>query len=248
MEISLLRIAVSIVSIVVLITWAWRVVNWVWLRPKKLERCLRQQGLNGNSYRLLFGDLKESSKMISQAKSKPINFTLDIAPRVFPFVHQVVSNYGKNSFIWMGPTPRVNILNPEQLKEIFSKIYDFRKPNANPLIKLIATGLLNYEGEKWATHRKIINPAFHLEKLKNMSAAFYQCCNDMMCKWESLVSEEGSIELDVWPYLQTLTSDVISRTAFGSSYDEGRRIFELQKEQAELVMKTVQSVYIPGWR
>ena len=73
---------------------------------------------------------------------------------------------GKNSFIWMGPTPRVNILNPEQLKEIFSKIYDFQKPNANPLIKLIATGLLNYEGEKWATHRKIINPAFHLEKLK----------------------------------------------------------------------------------
>uniref|UniRef100_A0A7N2LJG8 Cytochrome P450 n=1 Tax=Quercus lobata TaxID=97700 RepID=A0A7N2LJG8_QUELO len=186
--------------------------------------------------------------MISQAKSKPINFTFDIAPRVFPFVHQVVSNYGKNSFIWIGPTPRVNILNPGQLKEIFSKIYDFQKPNANPLTKLLATGLPNYDGEKWATHRKIINPAFHLEKLKNMSAAFYQCCNDMMSKWESLVSEEGSIELDVWPYLQTLTSDVISRTAFGSSYDEGRRIFELQKEQAELAMKTIRSVYIPGWR
>ena len=66
----------------------------------------------------------------------------------------------------MGPTPRVNILNPEQLKEIFSKIYDFQKPKANPLTKLLATGLANYEGEKWATHRKLINPAFHLEKLK----------------------------------------------------------------------------------
>ena len=81
-----------------------------------------------------------------------------------------------------------------------------------------------------------------------MSAAFYLCCSDMICKWESLVSKEGSIELDVWPYLQTLTRDVISRTAFGSSYDEGRRIFELQKEQAELAMKTVRTVYIPGWR
>ena len=81
-----------------------------------------------------------------------------------------------------------------------------------------------------------------------MSAAFYQCCNDMICKWESLVSEEGSIELDVWPYLQTLITEMISQTAFGSSYDEGRKIFELQREQAELVMKIALSSYIPGWR
>ncbi|KAM4071269.1 hypothetical protein ACB094_11G049300 [Castanea mollissima] len=70
----------------------------------------------------------------------------------------------------------------------------------------------------------------------------------MIRKWESLVSKEGSIELDVWLYLQTLTSDVISRTAFGSSYEEGRSISELQKEQAELAMKTLQFIYIPGWR
>ena len=81
-----------------------------------------------------------------------------------------------------------------------------------------------------------------------MSAAFYLCCSDMICKWESLVSKEGSIELDVWPYLQTLITEMISQTAFGSSYDEGRKIFELQREQAELVMKIALSSYIPGWR
>jgi cytochrome P450 len=68
--------------------------------------------------------------------------------------------------MWFGPTPRVNIMRPEQLKEVFSKIYDFPKIGGNPLAKLLATGLATYEGEKWAKHRKIINPAFHLEKLK----------------------------------------------------------------------------------
>ena len=36
----------------------------------------------------------------------------------------------------------------------------------NPVAKFIATRLLDHEGEKWAKHKKIINPAFNLEKLK----------------------------------------------------------------------------------
>nr|WAU86877.1 birch protein [Betula platyphylla] len=176
----------------------------------------------------------------------PPRFSLPWPRTPSPTVSQI--DRGKNSFMWFGPTPRVNIMNPEQLKEIFSKIYDFRKTGGNPLSKLLATGLVTYDDEKWAKHRKIINPAFHLEKLKNMLPAFHQSCSDMISKWESLVSEEGSIELDVWPYLQNLSSDMISRTAFGSSYEEGRKIFELQRELAELAIKSAQSIYIPGWR
>ena len=69
-----------------------------------------------------------------------------------------------------------------------------------------------------------------------MLPTFRQSCNDMIGKWESMVSEERSIELDVWPYLQNLSNDMISQTAFGSSY-EGRNIFKLQRELAELVFK-----------
>ena len=82
---------------------------------------------------------------------------------------------GKDSFWWMGPTPRVNVTNPEYLKDVFNKFGDFQKPSSNPLGKLLATGLASYDGEKWAKHRKIINPAFHLEKLKVLILVLLRC-------------------------------------------------------------------------
>lgn len=101
MEVSVLITGTILFIILVTITWAWRVVNWVWLRPKRLEKCLKQQGLKGTPYRLLFGDLKESYKMIKEARSKPINLSDDIATRLFPFVLQTVRNYGIISFIYI---------------------------------------------------------------------------------------------------------------------------------------------------
>uniref|UniRef100_A0A5B7BLQ0 Cytochrome P450 CYP72A219-like n=2 Tax=Davidia involucrata TaxID=16924 RepID=A0A5B7BLQ0_DAVIN len=240
--------SVGVSCAIVLLIWAWRVLNWVWLRPKKLEKCLRQQGFSGNSYKLFFGDIKEMSMMIEEAKSKPINLSNDIVMRVIPFDHKTIEKYGKNSFIWLGPRPVVHIMDPENIRDILSKNYQFQKPKGNPLTKLLATGVIDYETEKWAKHRKIINPAFHLEKLKHMLPAFHLSCKEMVSKWEKMVSVEGSCELDVWPYLQTMSSDVISRTSFGSSYKEGRRIFELQKEQAELVIQAARTIYIPGFR
>ncbi|PSR98839.1 Cytochrome P450 CYP72A219 like [Actinidia chinensis var. chinensis] len=150
----------------ILSIWAWSVLNWVWLRPKKLERCLRKQGLKGNSYRLLYGDLKENSMMTKEVNSRPINLSDDILPRVIPLSHKSAVIHGNNSFMWLGPRPRVNIMDPELVKEVLSLNFNYKKPKSNPLVKFLANGLASHDDELWAKHRKIINPAFHLEKLK----------------------------------------------------------------------------------
>ncbi|KAK7257108.1 hypothetical protein RIF29_30836 [Crotalaria pallida] len=225
-----------------------KALNWLWLSPKRLERCLREQGLKGNSYTLLFGDIKAISMSLQKATSKPININDDIVSRVLPFQHQLVQNYGKNSFFWYGFKPVVHIINPEAIKDLLNKTQSFQKQSYNPLAKYLITGLLALENEKWSKHRKIINPAFNLVKLKLVLPAIYESCNEMINKWKILVSQNGSCELDVWPFLNSLSGDVISRTSFGSSYAEGRRVFQLQNEQAQLTSKALSSLYVPGWR
>ena len=77
-----------------LLSLAWRAFYLVWLRPRRLERCLRRQGLMGNSYRLLHGDAEKVSIMLKEANSRPINLSDDIVPRIIPFLYKTIQQYG----------------------------------------------------------------------------------------------------------------------------------------------------------
>lgn len=254
MKVGMSSIAASLACIL-MVTWLWKAVNWIWLRPKRLERCLRKQGFKGNSYRLLYGDKKETEEMLKLTTSKPMeHLSNDYLPRILPFLHQTINNYGEKSFIWGGPIPAVNITKPELIREVLMKVRDFQKPLVNPLVKKLSNGLSRLEGYKWAQQRKLITPAFHMEKLKHMMPAFYTSCHEMVDEWEKMActksKQTGPIELEVeiWSFLHNMSADAISRAAFGSSFEEGRGVFELIREQLAITVRAMHSVYIPGSR
>lgn len=51
----------------------------------------------------------------------------------------------------------------------------------------------------------------------------------------------------VFNEFRNLTADVIARTAFCSSYMEGKHIFDLQTKQAILVVESFRNFLIPGF-
>ena len=81
-----------------------------------------------------------------------------------------------------------------------------------------------------------------------MVPAFSSCCVDLINKWKKSITSSGTCEIDVAPEFQNLAGDVIARTAFGSCFEEGKMIFELQKEQLVLSLEAFQSIYFPGLR
>ncbi|KAG9447966.1 hypothetical protein H6P81_014094 [Aristolochia fimbriata] len=234
-----------------LLIWILRVIHIFWVKPKRLERHLKRQGIPGDPYSLFVGDLKKMGEVTRAALSKPMTqMNHEIVPRVVAFVHRTVQKHGKISVIWNGPTPRVIIMDAELIRLIIlqHKPGQIQKVPPKPHRKMLGSGVNSLEGDHWFHRRRLINAAFLMEKLKLMIGAFSTSATEMITKWERLASPNGRCELDVWPELQIFSGDVISRTAFGSSYEEGQRIFQLQKEQIRLVLEAASSVYIPGLR
>ncbi|EPS59897.1 hypothetical protein M569_14911 [Genlisea aurea] len=124
-------------------------------------------GFRGNPYRFVAGDYKEIAAEAKEALARPIPLLSDhdIAPRVIPSVHRTLAEYGPKSFLWFGPKPGAIVADPEMIREILSKTSSFHKMSV-PYGEMLAKGLAAAEDEDWARLRALINPAFHLDKLK----------------------------------------------------------------------------------
>ncbi|KAL5559531.1 hypothetical protein UlMin_035742 [Ulmus minor] len=235
--------------VVLIVYYVLKVVYFIWWKPIYLEKLLRQRGIKGTSYKFLHGDMEEVKRSSMEALSKPMSFNHIIEPRVLPFFYDMVQKYGKVCMSWIETRPRLIIGEAELIRVILAdKDGHFVKPPLNPLVDLLQLGLSTLEGDKWAKRRKLIAPAFHLDKLKGMVPAFSTSCSTLIDRWKNLTSLQDSCEVDLVSEFQNLTGDVIARTAFGSNYEEGKKIFKLQKEQAVLVLEAYANIYIPGFR
>lgn len=63
----------------------------------KIQTYLRQQGIQGHPYKLMYGTIKDNISSLMQAQSKPINLIHQISPRFIPFIYETVKEYSMDS-------------------------------------------------------------------------------------------------------------------------------------------------------
>ncbi|KAK6127946.1 hypothetical protein DH2020_038323 [Rehmannia glutinosa] len=152
--------------------------------------------------------------------------------------------------VWFGSTAHLIISDPALIKEFLVLKSEFFEKDEPPLLvkRIEGNGLLNLKGQKWAQHRKVIQPIFHTENLKVMIPMMAKSMEEALMKWSEKMSNIGKVEIEVSDWFQNLVEDVITRATFGSSYEAGRAIFQLQAEQIVHAAEAYHKVYIPGYR
>uniref|UniRef100_A0A0E0G2P9 Cytochrome P450 n=1 Tax=Oryza nivara TaxID=4536 RepID=A0A0E0G2P9_ORYNI len=234
-------------------SWAFIavVVKLVW-RPRAISRRLRAQGVGGPGYRFFSGNLGEIRRLRAEGADVVLDVSShDFVPIVQPHFRKWVSLYGKTFLFWFGAQPNICLADINIVRQVLSdRTGMYPKDLTNPYFAhLLGKGLVLIDGDEWKRHYKVVHPAFDMDKLKMMTVTISDCTGSMMSEWESeLGMKGGSAEIELSQRFQELTADVISRTAFGSRYSEGKQVFLAQRKLQLLALSMFLTIQIPGFR
>ncbi|CAN0879404.1 Cytochrome P450 CYP749A22 [Linum grandiflorum] len=197
-------------------------------KPILLQRRLKSLGIRGPSYRFFYGNTLEIQKLRKDAMAKPMSGVS----------HDIYSRLQPHLSLWS------KTYDLEAVKEVANdREKAYRKvPPRGTMKQLLGDGLVTSDGEKWAKMRKLANIAFFGESLKSMIPAMIASTEMMMERWKSNVGKE----MEVFEEFRFLTAEIISRTAFGSSYLEGKQLFYKLSKLTEIAASNAFKIRIPG--
>ncbi|CAN7086576.1 unnamed protein product, partial [Brassica oleracea var. botrytis] len=220
----------------------------VW-QPFVLTRRFKKQGISGPRYRFLYGNIDEINKMKIESHLSILDpNSNDIFPRIFPHYQQWMTLYGDTFLYWNGTEPMLCISDLELVKQILSnKSGFFVKSKIRPeFFKLVGMkGFAFVEDVDWVRHRRILNPAFSIDRLKVMTKVMVECTLRVLDKWSNVKREQ---KMEMNREFRRLTADIIATAAFGSSYNEGIEVFRTQEELKKCFVTCLTNFYIPGTR
>jgi cytochrome P450 len=121
----------------------------------------------------------------------------------------------------LGLTPVVLVSHPSLVEEVLvTRNHDYRKHlGARRLSSLLGHGLLLSEGDFWLRQRRLMQPAFHRQRVARLGDAMLSLISDTLETWQ-----DGETR-DLLSDMTELTLRIAARTLFGSELaDDVRRI------------------------
>lgn len=163
--------------------------------------------------------------------------------------------FHQENFDRLGDTFRISIpgdtqaffsRSPEVIKQILQKKhrhYSKSKLQTKDLAKYIGKGLLTAEGNHWRTHRKMIQPAFHLKNLKTL----LEIMNRAVI--EELDRIEPDTEQDVFELMGDLAFQVVAKSLFSSSdiREPMAKLKRITEENQTMLIREMRQPYFKWW-
>ena len=135
---------------------------------------------------------------------------------------------------------------PQVVKEVLQKkqrSFSKSKLQTKDLAKYIGQGLLTSEGEHWRTHRRMIQPKFHLKNLKSLINIMHRAIEKEL---DAIILEK---ERDVFGLMGDVAFKVVAKSLFNAlDIDEPmRRLKAITEENQLMLIREMRQPYLKWW-
>ena len=137
---------------------------------------------------------------------------LELARDWMGFLTRCARDYGDVVFFRFLNVPICLLIHPDDIESVlvtnqsnFVKSRDYRV-----LARVLGNGLLTAEGDEWRERRKLVQPAFHPEKIAAYGGVMLECARKMMEGWRA--GETRDIHAD----MMALTVEIVAKVLFGA--------------------------------
>lgn len=164
------------------------------------------------------------------------------------FYEACFRDYGDIAETKMGPYRTLLLYHPEAIEELLvTRNRDFIKsPGIQLLRPLLGDGLLLSEGDTWLRQRRLVQPAFHRQRIAGYGAVMAAYAERHVAGWK-----DGA-EIEVYAEMMTVTQAIVGKTLFDAEVSDGdaHGVAESARLLAEDFVARLGSVsarFIPLW-
>jgi cytochrome P450 len=155
------------------------------------------------------------------------------------YFSSIVSQYGDIICYRPAPDTAYLINHPAMIRHVLvdnQRNYSKDTYSNQAFKKAIGEGLINLEGNAWLRQRRLMQPAFHHQRLETLDGMIVQETHEMLERWQS--SYQQGAPVDVAREMAALTMTITARALFGVDLgDEVKAIGEIINGVADLIEK-----------
>lgn len=128
---------------------------------------------------------------------------------------------------------------------LISNNKNYKKGSSSKMLNpVLGNGLVTSEGEFWLRQRRLVQPAFHRERLQELFVTMGQITSDFLDEMEAFRGK-GAVDIDA--KMMGITADIALKTLFGNISNEDKmQIFhQVNRTQRYLVTRVRRPYRIP---
>lgn len=170
-----------------------------------------------------FHRIRHTSRLPGPSRYTAVGNTFHFLRHALDFSMAMRVRYGDVVSVPTLMGPLTLIFHPDGVRHVLQenhRNYNKDIPDYHVLSLILGKGLLTNDGASWLQQRRLIQPAFHRERIASFGALMTEAILSRLERWESSGCIETNTPLDLTQEMSSLTLSIVCKALFGTDLRE----------------------------